>query len=226
MALASLESRLGDGTRVLFRPIQPSDRELLQAGLRELSPESRYRRFFRHIEHFTEEQLRYLTEVDGHDHVAWIALLPEATGSIRGVGVGRYIRIKHEPEIAEAAVTVIDAFHHRGIGRTLLWLLARSAIANGIKAFRGWTLGENEPMLQLLKELGAEPGRWESGVLELTVPLPGDPDDLDKTAAPLILREVARGTVDVRAEPERIAGARLMPPEGPGDSERGRERSQ
>lgn len=214
VATASLESTLADGTRVLFRPIQPADRELLQAGLRELSPESRYRRFFRHIDHFTEDQLRYLTEVDGHEHVAWIAVLPEPTGRIRGVGVGRYIRIKDEPEVAEAAVTVIDAFHHRGIGTTLLWLLARSALANGIRAFRGWTLGENEPMLQLLKELGAEPGRWEMGVLQITVPLPGDPDDLDRTPAPLILREVARGTVEVRAEPERIASAQFEPPAG------------
>jgi len=196
-----LESTLADGTRVLFRPIEPSDKQMLQRGLQELSPESRYRRFFRHLDHLSEKQLRYLTEVDGHDHVAWVAVLPNDPDAL-GVGVGRYVRIGDEPDVAEAAVTVVDAYHHQGIGRTLLWLLARSAIDNGVRAFRAWTLGENQPMMGLLHELGARPVRWEGGVLELTVPLPADPDELDVTPAPLILREVARGTMHV--EPPRF----------------------
>jgi GNAT superfamily N-acetyltransferase len=182
---------------------------MLQTGLQQLSPESRYRRFFQHIDHFSERQLRYLTEVDGHDHVAWIAVLPDLPGA-PGVGVGRYVRMKDEPEVAEAAVTVVDSYHHHGLGRTLLWLLARSAIENGVRAFRAWTLGENHPMMELLRDLGAQPGRWEGGVLELTVPLPSHPDDLDQTPAPLILREVARGALQVEAQPDRPAGARLI----------------
>jgi GNAT superfamily N-acetyltransferase len=206
-----MESTLADGTRVLFRPIRASDKDMLQIGLQQLSPESRYRRFFRHIDHLSEGQLQYLTEVDGHDHVAWIAVLPDAPGS-PGIGVGRYIRLKGEPEVAEAAVTVIDSHHNQGLGRTLLRLLARSAIENGVRAFRAWTLGDNHPMMGLLQDLGARPGRWEGGVLELTVPLPSDVEDLDQTPGPLILREVARGTLQVEAHPDRPAGARLMPP--------------
>jgi GNAT superfamily N-acetyltransferase len=206
-----LESVLPDGTRVLFRPIEPSDKQMLQEGLRQLSDESRYRRFFRHIDHLSEKQLRYLTEVDGHDHVAWVAVLPELPG-VPGVGVGRYIRLANEPDVAEAAVTVVDSYHHQGLGRTLLWLLARSAIEHGVGSFRAWTLGENHPMMELLRSLGAQPGRWEGGALELTVPLPADLDDLDQSPAPLILKEVARGTLQVEAHPDHPAGARLISP--------------
>ena len=37
---------LRDGSKVLIRPIEPRDREMLLAGFETLSPESRYRRFF------------------------------------------------------------------------------------------------------------------------------------------------------------------------------------
>src|SRR5918912_199463 len=74
----SMEAELPDGTRVLFRPIRPEDRQRLAAGMTRLSPESRYRRFFRHMDRLTEKQLTYLTEVDGTTHFALIATLPES----------------------------------------------------------------------------------------------------------------------------------------------------
>lgn len=191
------ESKLGDGSRVLFRPITPEDKQRLAVGLKRLSDESRYRRFFTYIDHFTENQLRYLTEVDFEDHYAWIAVLTDLDGE-PGVGVGRWIRTE-DPGLAEAAVTVIDQYQGRGVGKTMLWLLARSAIEKGIKAFRVWTLGENRPMLDMLERLGAIPGGWESGILELRVPLPADLEDLEATPAPLILRAVASGELRARA---------------------------
>ncbi len=211
MEITSLETTLVDGRRVLFRPIEASDKERLQEGLKLLSPESRYRRFFRHIDHFTEHELQYLTEVDGTDHVAWIAILPDESGE-PGVGVARWIRVKSEPDVAEAAVTVVDAFHHKGIGRTLLWIIGRVAIEKGVKYFRAYTMGENSSMLGVLESFGAIPGKWDGGVLELTVPLPTDPDALALTPSPLLLREVAGGRLEAHAEPSSPAGARFVPP--------------
>ena len=211
MELTSLESALADGRRVLFRPIEPSDKERLQKGLKQLSPESRYRRFFRHIDHFTDQELQYLTEVDGTDHVAWMAILTDEP-SEPGVGVARWIRVKNEPDVAEAAVTVVDAFHHKGIGRTLLWIIGRVAIEKGVKYFRAYTMGENSSMLGVLESFGAVPGKWDGGVLELTVPLPTDPDALALTPSPLLLREVAGGRIEAHAEPSSAAGARFVPP--------------
>jgi adenylate cyclase len=206
----TLEATLDDGTRVLFRPISPADKGLLRAGMARLSPESRYRRFFRHIDHLSEKQLRYLTEVDFEDHFAWIATLPDEPGD-RGVGVGRWVRMKDEPDVAEGAIVVVDEFHGKGIGKTLLWLLAKSAIEHGVHAFRAWTLGENEPMLAMLKELGARPGRWESGVMEVTVPLPNDIESLERTPAPLVLKAAAEGAISAHANPRELGGTRLSP---------------
>jgi GNAT superfamily N-acetyltransferase len=207
----TFEADLNDGTRVLFRPIRPDDKARLEAGLKHLSDESRYMRFFRHFDHFSDAQLKYLTEVDFNDHFAWMATLPDLPGE-PGAGVGRWIRIPGEPKAAEGAVTVVDALHHRGIGSTLLWLMARSAIQHGIEAFRAWALGENRAVLDLLHQMGARPGRWDSGVLEVIVPLPADVADLEATAAPLVLKAAASGVIEAEADPLRPAATRLRPP--------------
>jgi hypothetical protein len=52
-----------------------TDRDLLLRGFNRLSPESRYRRFLVPIADLSESAIRYLTEVDHHDHEAMIASL-------------------------------------------------------------------------------------------------------------------------------------------------------
>lgn len=199
----SLVADLPDGKQIAFRPLRPDDAWMIERGFEELSDASRYRRFFSQIDHLTEKQLEYLTRIDYVNHFAWIAYLP---GDIpRGVGVARWVRTADDPEVAEAAVTVIDSFHNLGIGSTLLMLASASAVERGVRFFRAWTLGENEPMLAMLKQLGAQPGRWESGVLEVLVPLPDGPESLEDYPAPLILKEVAAGRLQGRADPAAIA---------------------
>lgn len=208
--LAEVETVL-DGHRLLFRPIAPNDKELIRKGFERLSPQSRYRRFFRHIDRLSPDDLRYLTEVDFVDHVAWVVLLPDEAGR-PGVGVARWVRLAGEHTVAEAAVTVIDDWHGRGIGKTLLFLLAKSARAAGIEAFRAWVMGENRPLLGLLADRGARYGSWDRGVVEIDVPLPDDPDDLVGSAAPLVLKEVARGRLEGEEREPGGRGIRLRGP--------------
>ena len=146
------------------------------------------------MDHLSDEQLRYLTEVDFEDHFAWMAVLPDEPSS-PGVGVSRWVRVEGEPAVAEGAVTVLDSFHNQGIGSTLLWLAAHSAIEHGIKAFRVWVQGENLPALKMLKDFGAVPHSWDSGVAEIDIPLPSSADEIEGTPAPLVLRAAATGEI-------------------------------
>lgn len=202
------ESQLPDGRGILFRPIEPGDKDLLVAGFERLSPTSRYRRFFRSIDHLSAAQLRYLTEIDGIDHVAWVALLPDAPRAEQGAGVARWVRLASEPEAAEAAVTVIDSLQGMGIGSTLLHIVGREAVARGVKCFKAWVLGDNQTIQGLLRDMGARPGRWEAGTLEMTVPLPEDPERIDLTPAPLILKAVAEGRLAGRVREDRAVELR------------------
>ena len=189
---------LEDGTPVRFRPIRPDDKQLIREGFQMLSAESRYRRFFRALDHLSEKQLRYLTEVDFLDHYAWIAEIPDGIG----LGVARWIRLVDEPEVAEGAVTVIDPYQNQGIGKALLWLGAKTAIESGIRAIRVSVLSQNDPVITWLKEAGAAPGRWTSGVLEVDIPLPRDVEALERSPLPEVFRATATGRLDAHMEPE------------------------
>jgi len=188
-----VEGVLKDGSRILFRPITPEDKELLRVGVERLSPESRYRRFFSSIAHLSDDQLAYLTEIDYIDHFAWIGILPDAAEE--GVAVGRWVRDPDHPDSAEAAVTVVDEYQGQGIGSALLALLAKSAIERGIKRFTLEVLGENEPMLALMEHVGAIIDRREGGVVFMHVPLPATIEELEKTPSPAILRAAAEGRI-------------------------------
>ena len=207
------EGSLKDGTHVLFRPIEPSDKDLLQKGFDKLSPASRYRRFFRHLDRLSDEQLAYLTEIDYIDHYAWVALAVDLEGA-PGLGVGRWIRIADEPEVAEAAITVIDAYQHLGVGSRLLHLSVRSAVERGIKAIRVWVQGENHPMLALLDGFGIHPTHWESGVAEIDIPLPHDVSEVDSSPTAALVRAVATGEMSAQIEKGKDLGIRLNPTGG------------
>lgn len=183
---------LGDGTRVLIRPIAPEDKDRLRAGLQLLSPRSRFLRFHAAVDDLSDEQLRYLTEIDHHDHVAWVAL-DEDRPEHPGIGVARYVRLPEAPNVAEAAVTVVDEYQGRGLGTALLGVLGRTARDHGIDTFRNYVLAENEVMLRLLDDFGAERGEATDSVQHIDVPIAARPDELPDNPAGRILRAVAAG---------------------------------
>jgi hypothetical protein len=104
-------NRERDGSHVRVRQGHSSDKQLLRGGFERLSPESRYRRFLAPIPELTEATVRYLTEIDHHDHESIIAL-EEETGE--GIGVVRYVRLTERRDAAEFALTVIDDWQRRG----------------------------------------------------------------------------------------------------------------
>jgi GNAT superfamily N-acetyltransferase len=147
---------LADGTRVVLREIQPSDRDELRRGFERLSAESRYRRFFAAANHLDDRMLDYLVNVDGANHVAVVAFTESLDlKEERGVGVARFIRVKDEPNVAEIAITVGDEQQKKGLGTLLLLTAIREARARGITHFRGETLPDNTAILGLLEAAGA-----------------------------------------------------------------------
>jgi ribosomal protein S18 acetylase RimI-like enzyme len=191
-----IECRLRDGSVALIRPIEPQDKWRLQEGLRRLSPQSRYLRFHAAVDKLTHAQLRYLTEVDYRDHMAWVALDPDHPER-PGMAVGRYVRLRDEPEVAEAAITVADEYQGRGLGTILLGMLARTGTENGIKVFRNYVLADNAAMLELLDQLGARRTPEGGGVFRVDVPIPENPDDLPDTPGGRVFKAAASGRLDL-----------------------------
>jgi RimJ/RimL family protein N-acetyltransferase len=162
--------RLPGGHPVLIRRIRPDDKELLARGLRELSDLSVQRRFLSPKRRFTQAELRYLTEVDQHDHVALVAESP--TQPVRSlIGVGRFVRLPEDPTTAEAAIVVGDLWHGMGIGSMLARELAARARGLGIRRFTATVAGDNVPAQRLLHKLNSEVsgGHLGHGVSELVL---------------------------------------------------------
>jgi GNAT superfamily N-acetyltransferase len=182
---------LRDGREILLRSIRPSDRERLIAGLRRLSPASRYLRFHAAIDQLSDAQLDYLTDVDHHDHEAIVAL--DLTDlEVPGVGVARYIREPYEPTVAEAAITVADEYHGQGAGTILLGALAARAREAGIEVFRNYVLDGNHAMLEVFDHLGAAREREADGLWRVDLKVPESPEDVPSSPAGRAFLEAAR----------------------------------
>ena len=134
-------TRLKDGSPIFVRPIRPDDKALLADGLTRLSEESRYKRFLGPKPRFTVSDLRYLTEIDGVDHVAYVALRGDAPKEL--VAVGRMVRSATYPKAAEIAVTVCDDWQRRGIGKLLGDHLAMAARDRSIRYLTGTMAADN-----------------------------------------------------------------------------------
>src|SRR3954464_6303165 len=90
---------------VRIRPIRIEDQALLSDGFARLSAQSRRLRFFVSKKRLTSAELRYLTDVDHHNHEALVAV--RRFGG-RGIAVARFIRDPRDRDAAELAVTVAD----------------------------------------------------------------------------------------------------------------------
>lgn len=164
-----------DGTPALFRPVTPADKERLQEGLEMLSPEARYLRFFSPINHLSEEELRFFTEVDQINHVAWGAINANDP-DFPGLGVARFVRIPKTPKTAEAAVTVLDHYQRKGLGTILVCLLYLLARDRGVHTLRGTVLPENRFLIDWLHSLGGTTEYHEGAILvDVPVLAPSEP---------------------------------------------------
>ena len=113
-------------------------------------------------------ELRYLTEIDHHDHEALVAVDGE-TGD--GVGVARYVRSAEDGESAEAAVAVVDDWQGRGLGHLLLERLVERAREEGVRRFTALVQAENRPAIALLERFGRTRRSVASGEMVLEIDL-------------------------------------------------------
>ncbi len=166
---------LRDGTRIVLRLVCPEDKPILERGFHRLSPESRYARFLSPKSTLTDEELRYLTEVDHEDHFAIGAVGEDGDGSGNavGLGIGRFIRMPELHATAEAAVAVADEAQHRGLGKLLFLRLCAAAAERGIERFRCEVLGSNTSMAGLIETISPERTiEVGSGVMSIELALP------------------------------------------------------
>jgi GNAT superfamily N-acetyltransferase len=194
----NVTEKLRDGSKVDIRRLQPTDAPVLAEAFEQLSFESRRLRFISPKPSLSSRELAYLVTVDGHNHEA---LGAKDHVNHRGVGVARFIRLADEPDVAEVAVTVIDAWQRRGLGTLLLEHLADQARSQGITHFSALISSENTGVLEVLRHAGGEivPVAAGAGVVEYRT-------DLGSAGIGRDLRDALRSAASGRLHiPKRLA---------------------
>jgi GNAT superfamily N-acetyltransferase len=208
---------LSDGQRIHLRPMRPSDKQMLLDGFEHLSPDSRYARFMAPKSTLSDRELRYLTEVDGINHFAIGAIRRHLVSKPEGAGSARFVRLSDQPDTAEPAVTVLDAFHGKGLGSIMLQRLIEAAWERDVRWFCTELLADNTASRRMIESLSPDVRFRHAGdgaiIATLPVPepdrTPTAPGFFDATPIHKLLSYVARAKVSVRP---RVT----QPPDPPG----------
>jgi RimJ/RimL family protein N-acetyltransferase len=165
------EITLRDGSTALVRPIEPADGDRLREVWDAMSELSRRRRFLAPTAgEVSDEDLRYLVEVDHRRHEALLALDRDG----RGIAVARYVRSPDDATSAEVAVVVADDWHRRGLATALLDRLSTTARENGIERYSAIVSEDNEVVLGALDRAGAVRTGGDDGEIEFALDLPAE----------------------------------------------------
>ena len=145
------ELPLADGLIVRFRHVCPEDEPLVSEAIRTASSQTLLHRFFSPIRSVSPPQLRRMLAIQPENEVCIVGVVTVAD-RMRIVCGARYVRLP-KPAAAEIALTIHDDFQRRGLGTFLLRLLARLAIADGIRRFEADVMASNRKMMSLFNKL-------------------------------------------------------------------------
>ena len=132
---------------MFLRPLEPEDACLVRQVFEGMGPRSRELRFLAPKPSLTSADLRQLTAVDHVDHEAVVAF---SVADGRPVGIARVVRLAGDPETADVAVAVVDAWQSRGVGSVLATSLVTRAGELGIRRLSLLMAHDNEAAVRLM----------------------------------------------------------------------------
>src|ERR1700694_1689169 len=144
--------RLPAGQPVTVRPVCPQDSDALQAYVRALSPDARYKRFFGPLRELPPAELDRVIHLH---HRNRLALIAEARldGASIVIGEARYA-LAPDRLNCELAVSVADGWRGKGLGTLLLGDVERRARSLGARHLVGDVLRTNAAMRALARKAG------------------------------------------------------------------------
>ena len=140
------------GQAISIRPMRPDDLDIETEFVQGWSAETRYNRLFSAGSYTSPERLKKITRIDYARDMALIATVMLENREVE-IGVARYV-LRADDKTCEFALSVADAWQHRGIGRALMLNLIDAAAAAGIETMVGDILTSNASMLQFMRSLG------------------------------------------------------------------------
>ncbi|MFD0020175.1 GNAT family N-acetyltransferase [Streptomyces sp. NPDC058382] len=192
---------LRDGGTARIRPITTDDAERLVSFYEQVSPESKYYRFFAPYPRLSAKDVHRFTH---HDYVDRVGLAVTVGGEF--IATVRYDRIDAQgrpasvpADEAEVAFLVQDAHQGRGVASTLLEHIAAVARERGIRRFAAEVLPANNKMIKVFRDAGYTQQRsFEDGSVHLTL-------DLEPTAESLAVQRAREQRAEARSVQRLLA---------------------
>ena len=141
--------RLPGGEPVTVRPVCPQDSDTLQAYVRALSPDARYKRFFGPLRELPPAELDRVIHLHPPNQLGLIA----QTRADGVIGEARYALSPDRRE-CEFALSVAEGWHGKGVGTLLLGDVECRARSLGASHLVGDVLRSNEAMQALARKAG------------------------------------------------------------------------
>ena len=159
---------LKDNTRVLLRPIKPSDATMKQDLFYSLSKEAVVKRYLGVVKAMPMKRVWAYVTVDYKNEMNIVATTKgERLESL--IAMGSYVRIP-STQTAEVALVVRDDWHNKSLGTRMLEYLVEIAKKREFKGFTAWVLTSNASMMHIFKKLGYKIGyRMEGNVYHVTI---------------------------------------------------------
>jgi acetyltransferase len=140
------------GETVAVRPARPQDSGMIGAYIRALSFAARRNRFLGSVNEMSANELYRMTH---GDDVARPALIVETVvgGARVMIGEARYA-LMPDGLSCEFALSVAEAWRHKGIGTLLIGIIEDRAKALGVRYLVGDVFRSNEAMMALARNAG------------------------------------------------------------------------
>lgn len=158
-----------DGLKVCFRPIKPSDEDMMRLLFYRFSDQAVYSRYFTSIKTMPHKKMQEYVNVNYHLVMSIVGVV-EVSGTEKIIAEARYAR-KKQDTFADTAFIVDEEYHSKGIASYLFELLIRTAREEGIQGFTADVLSTNKAMLKVYEKSPFPVQTVLSrGVYELTIP--------------------------------------------------------
>ena len=146
---------LKDNFEVKFRPIKPSDEDMMRRLFYEFSDEAKFLRYFRPVKIMPHKQMQPYVNIDYIDTISIVGIIGDRE-SEKIIAEGRYAR-DSEANAYEMAFTVDEAYQGKGIASFMLDYLISIAKANKIGELFAQTLVENTKMRKVFINARVKP---------------------------------------------------------------------
>ncbi len=144
-----------DGAKLLVRPIEPTDEELLSDMFYDLSDQTIINRFFSMLKSMPHRKLQEFCVIDYQAEMSLVVLHGKGPKQ-KMVGVGSY-HLNPSTRRAEIAFLVADDWQGRGIGTYLMKELVKIARTKRIRGLTAEVLRDNVAMIALMHKAGVPP---------------------------------------------------------------------